>query len=274
MKKLFTLLICLLSIALQAQNWAPIKGQNKYNYSLGESDILSHTIWIDSSANNSSYLNRIIRDIPDEDDYDLGNQTQFLMGEMESLENGIFHFKDSASFVILTQASLNQSWLYDTLNNVGAKVSSLEQNNVLGQNDSTKTIKLYTINGSDSISTGDSIVLSKNYGIVQFYSTEQRNYTLKGIEGQNQIGEQSLNFFDVFNFSVGDVFQYSISHYEVEHPGINPQTTPPNEYYELSQSEVTSYQISGDTIIVGWKKVKSWFYGYRFTLTLAKISSS
>jgi hypothetical protein len=70
----------------------------------------------------------------------------------------------------------------------------------LGINDSVKTIKL---------SNNDTLKLSKSFGIIQFPNLFGiGNYYMVGIENRN-MGEKVPDFWDIFNFNVGDVFQYN-----------------------------------------------------------------
>ncbi|MBC8464689.1 MAG: hypothetical protein H8D62_03330 [Bacteroidetes bacterium] len=107
---LFLLISCFFQVVL-AQNWDPLTVDNKYNYTLGTSEILSHTLWIDSMQGNVHYLNRIITDIPGIITHDFKNQPQFLMRQMEDLGSGWYHFNDTSSFVIHATANSGASWL-------------------------------------------------------------------------------------------------------------------------------------------------------------------
>ena len=51
MKKTYLLIMMIGALACQsrAQNWTPLNTIDKYNYTLGASDVLSHTLWIDST---------------------------------------------------------------------------------------------------------------------------------------------------------------------------------------------------------------------------------
>jgi hypothetical protein len=76
--------------------------------------------------------------------------------------------------------------------------------NVLGNTDSVSTIKL---------SNGDTILASKNYGIIQFpfRTASTHYYKLVGLTGIQNAGTQLRRFHDFFNFNTGDVLQFEFT---------------------------------------------------------------
>lgn len=72
---------------------------------------------------------------------------------------------------------------------------------LLGQLDSLKVI---------SLSTGDSILLSKSYGLMRFPTFDSTLYvTWAGIQNRN-LGERIFGFREIFDFEIGDVFYYDV----------------------------------------------------------------
>ena len=119
---------------------------------------------------------------------------------MYKRSGGTYEFRYPGSVVIKTLASTGQSWLYDTANSINATIYSNSLMSVFGTNDSVKEIHL---------SDGGILKLSKNHGILQFTGVPVGNvYTLLGIEGRN-LGDKVPKFAEIYNFRVGDVFQYS-----------------------------------------------------------------
>jgi hypothetical protein len=197
-----------------SQNWQLINPSYKYNYCTANPSIISASIWVDSIKNNTSYLNRIIAPCDTcnnsklaNDFYDtayvLSNQPNFLQRRVTNLNNGVYNFTDRGNIVIHTTDTLNAAWLFDSVNNINAQIISKKTAVIFSATDSIQLIKL---------SCGDTLVISKNYGILQYPKTYNSNqcYKLAGVEGINK-SLQTVKFKDFFNFSVGDVFQYSIN---------------------------------------------------------------
>ena len=196
-----------------AQNWQPVSPGYIYNYSTTNPSIASASIWVDSVKNNNTFfLNRIIASCdtcisaqlvndPNDTTYVLSNQPSFLQRKITALNKGVYNFTDRGNIVIHTTDTLHTTWLFDSINNISAELISKSITTFFSSTDSIQLIKL---------SSGDTIILSKNSGILQYpkvYTTHQY-YTLAGIEGMNK-GLQTLKFKDFFNFANGDVFQYA-----------------------------------------------------------------
>ncbi len=208
------LLLMLWNVAF-AQSWKPLNLGWKYNYKLDSSVFITNTIWIDSAEviNGDSvfYLNRIVTHCdtctaalggpnPCDSCYALKNQPQFLQRKVTKLLNGIFYFNDTSKIVLNSLAALNDTWLFDSINNITAQIIAVATDSVFGNMDSVKTILL---------SSGDTIKFSMIYGILQYPNLYGLNsyYRLAGIEGPN-LGEQVPGFWQFFDFNVGDVFHY------------------------------------------------------------------
>ena len=221
--KVFLKIICISFLLLLynfqnsfSQSWQPLTNSWKYNYKLDSSAFITKTIWIDSAEviNGDSvfYLNRIVTHCdtctaalggpnPCDSCYALKNQPQFLQRKVEELPNGILYFNDTSKIILNSLAALNDNWLFDSINNISAQIIAVATDSVFGNIDSIKTILL---------SSGDTIKLSMNYGILQYPNLYGQNsyYHLAGIEGPN-LGEQVPGFWEFFDFNVGDVFHYS-----------------------------------------------------------------
>lgn len=197
----------------KAQNWQIINQNDHFNYVVGGSNLITTTIYPDSfSANGSDttwYLNRIYCDTcftviggPNVCDtcYGLKNQPQFLQRYIVQYGNGIYNLKDTGNFIIQTLAGLGNSWLFDSTNNIFATVIITDSATLFGTIDSIKLIVL---------STSDTIVLSKQFGIIRFpfLNNSSGVYSLAGIEGRN-VGSIVPGFWEIFNFDPGDMFEY------------------------------------------------------------------
>jgi hypothetical protein len=211
-KELLTLFFIAFSYASQAQSWSVINATDKFNYRLDNDNVVSATIWSDSLRVNGTdtifFLNRILCDScatviggPAQCDtcYGLKNQPQFLQRKCMVAANAI-QFFDTGNVVLHPFAILNDSWIFDSAQSITATVISENIDSVFGSADSIKMILL---------TTGDTIVLSQNFGLLQYPNGYGHNsyYRLTGIEGRN-LGEKIPKYADFFNFDVGDMFEY------------------------------------------------------------------
>lgn len=209
MKNLFTFFFFLItsSFTVSAQNWNPINLEDVYNFQQKDSNYISNSIWIDSIATNLNdtlfYLNRIVKECPScSPGSKLANQEQFMNAIMIKRADNVFDFIGDTSFQIRSLEQLNQTWTFDSLNNIQATIISVDETEIFGQIDSSKTIML---------SSGDSIILSKNYGILEF-NFFNKKFKLEGIQNKG-LGEVIPDIKEFMDFNVGDVFQYRISEF-------------------------------------------------------------
>ncbi len=233
--------IIILSIVIQtivistnsfSQNWAPVKTGITSNFSCDTSNII-FSVWVDSVefyGNDSVYyLNRVVRPCDTCSIYYIDSIMQYI-GLNFSLSNNLFlknqpqflqrkinyntllsssWLNDTASYALYPQLNVGSNWVFDTLRSITANLTNKTTGLVLGINDSLVTI---------IFSTGDSIVLSKNYGIIKFPAVSGSNlyYRLIGIEGIINIGVKVPGFFDIFNYNIGDEFGYKYQAYSPE----------------------------------------------------------
>lgn len=200
---------------------------------------ITHTVWVDSAflsgADSLFWLNRIVTscDTCLGQQYRLCNQAGILKKRMKKMPGGVYEFRYPGSVVIRTLASTGQSWLYDTASNITATVFSKSWSQVFGIWDSVKQIHL---------SDGGSLVISKNHGLLQFTTNPaQQVYDLRGIEGRN-LGDLVPKFAQVYNFNVGDVFQY---HFRDMNYGIGYGTEGLNKITILSRDSSAGHYLYG-----------------------------
>jgi hypothetical protein len=184
-----------------AQNWSPILVNEKMNYRYSDSSFITNTIWVDSAfyVDNDSifYLNRVVKDVPDNPEIALRNQPQFLSKFIIKQMYGIYICAYPDNYIIATQFGLGYTWAFTS--SINAEITDLLWEEIFGVQDSVKVI---------SLSDGNEIRLSKNFGILKFPDFENGgNYILVGIQG-TEYGESVPNFWEIFDFEVGDVFQY------------------------------------------------------------------
>ena len=219
-----------------SQNWSLLNSAYKYNYYSDSSGFNISTIRVDSieiSGNDSVfYLNRIANE-----SYIFKmekNVPQFLQKKMIKKNNGDFVFSDTACFLIKPYSSIGDSWIFDTINNITAHLTGNDFIPVLGNYDSIKTIVL---------SNSDTIVISKDYGIIKFCVSylDSTKHQLAGIEGLG-VGIQIPDFYDFYNFNVGDIFEYKTTR---GHQG----TSTVSSYYSYFEYKfkILSKSLSTDT---------------------------
>ena len=250
-KHLLSVLLCIVSQFSFSQNWSVINMTDKFNYRLDDDPVITATIWADSvhwNGNDSVfYLNRVMCDTcvtliggpnPCDTCYGLKNQPQFLQRTAYISSSGVVNFRDTANRVILTLSALNDTWMFDSLPGITATVIATTTDSVFGSLDSIKIMML---------STGDTLKLSRNYGLLQYPNHYGQNsyYRLAGIEGRN-LGVQLPKFNDFFNFNVGDMFEYHGRNNFYEHC-ISPFDFEACDL--IRKYLITAKQISGDTII-------------------------
>ncbi len=242
MKYLLLFLLCCFTQSAIAQNWAPLNTTDIYNYKADTAAAISHSLWIDSfdvlSADTFMYPNKIVKHISPS--VALKNQSQFLGWQMTNRNNGMMYIlvTDNSDITYYPSRNTGMAFFDATSSPVQGYVTSIDTATVLGVLDSVKTIEL---------TTGDTIIASKNHGFVQYpmeYGSG-KYYRLVGIEGGRNLGEHVAKFDDFFNYSIGDTFWYYMSHWAKMWNEL-PWTAPP--VYEAKYALVidTIYH-SGDT---------------------------
>jgi len=215
MKKIFILIILLASMmSTHAQDWKLFRTGEKYNYSLG-SNAYYASIWVDSTAviGNDSvyYFNKIIKKVKNGPveywrNLFLNDMSQFFLSGLAFHDNTTMVFKETETvkYLLKPLAQLNEQWVFDSLHNITATVVGAGIESLFGETDSVKLIVL---------SNADTIRISKNHSVLQFplFNTSHQHVALTGIEGRN-LGVQVPKFMDFFDFSINDVFCYSLDY--------------------------------------------------------------
>ena len=204
MKKISFILMFLLPAFVIAQYWSPIRVNQKMNYQHSDSAYISHTIWVDSAivegADSVFFTNRIVKDVPGNPEIVLRNQPQFFGKYLVKQQYGFYLIGDPYNYTIYAYGDLGESWSFTGTSGISAEVTSLFTESVFGVTDSVKVI---------SLSDGNEIRLSKNFGILQFPDFENSgSFELVGIQ-DTEYGESVPGFWEMYDFEVGDVFQFS-----------------------------------------------------------------
>lgn len=145
-------------------------------------------------------------------------QDNIMGGKMIEKPNGDYQFiaNEFDTTMIRTQVPLQNSWAYDSTTT--ATLVSRTERDVLGQVDSVLII---------SLSTGDSLILSKNLGLVNaqailpiedsyyidfttFANKMKPLIRLIGID-ELGLGQSYFNRRDIYDYAIGDVYLYKSS---------------------------------------------------------------
>ncbi len=226
MKSFYPILFfVVLSFNAFAQNWSPIVTGDEYHYELvGETTTydsvsiyvnggsvyfhntnpVAATIWVDSTSTDAStgiataHLNKIVK--PNQTGY-LQNQTQFLGGDMVISNDCEYSFIADNELLIKTCAIVGEMWIFENVAGISAEVVAITEGEIFGNTDSFKHIAL---------SNGDTIILSKSHGIIQFPQLDNDTYyRLTGIQTRD-LGVKIPGYREFYDFNVGDIFQYKI----------------------------------------------------------------
>lgn len=272
MKKIYFLFL-VLQLGLNGQNWNPFNYAYRYNYSYNNSTIVSHILFADSFDVNGQdtllFLNRIALPCngscltttvtePSGKYYFVSNIPQMMQRKLLKKSNCWIQFLDTASLNISSQFTLNQTWLADTSENVNAQFVSLSTRNVFGAIDS---VRVYILGNSDSI------VLSKNHGILVFPQPYNFNkyYRLKGIERNHVYDSVSVkgtkvpNAWDIYRFEPGDVICR-------EQFGHDRTVLSPINYKDFEQLTITGRTITANSYLYSLDRFQRWQKAPEFSL--------
>lgn len=209
MKLLWLPLLCLPFLAA-SQNWLPVVPGETQHYRLEDSNHITHTLRIDSTAqsggNTHFFLNRIFqwKEI-DGTLVAMKDQGQFLGQSMVLTPEGKLEIHSESFFldtllILYPTANPGQSWLAIPESNTMAEVTALEETMVLGVPDSVKTI---------TFDNGAVWKLSKQYGLIQApdFLHQNATVTLSGLETAG-LGDRLYQMSDMFDYQAGDIFEF------------------------------------------------------------------
>jgi hypothetical protein len=218
-------LILLLALGIQftslAQNWKVFNANYRYNYKFNNSGLVSQVIFADSTktvnGNTEHYLNRIgvvcngncptLTQTPTSPVVIVPNMPQFLQRKIVESSYGSVSLRDTAKIEFPPSIQVNQTWLFDSVNTISATCINVGIKMLFGIADSVKTVL---------VGSADTLVLSKQFGIVQFPELYNKNkyYLLVGIENSASYdstalyGEKVPNDWDFARFKAGTEFMY------------------------------------------------------------------
>ena len=221
-KRIYSLIAILISLSSVAQNWDAFNKNYRYNYTYDNNALITNVLFTDSikqiGNDTAYYMNRIGVEctgtcptitvaITTTASVIVPNMPQFLQRSIIKYANGLVMLIDTAKLIIKPDCSLNETWLFDSLNTKIAQCIAINTQSVFSIVDSIKTI---LIDGTDTLK------LSKQFGIIQFPDLYNKNkyYRLVGIENKSSYDQTALygtkvpNAWDFYNFDVGDKFCY------------------------------------------------------------------
>lgn len=198
MKWIFKFLIMFSSINFVfAQNWLPIDTAKVYNYITDSSNYITRSIATTQNG-DTTFFETIVDSINNSDTLFL-NQPDFFGYFMLNENDSVYTFYGRDTFILKPLKNIGENWQYSN-----SKVASII--NITTQNfgSTTDSIKIIWLGNTDTL------VLSKNYGIVNFQDfVKEKTYKQCGID--NVYGNENLYYDDIFDFNVGDIFQYKES---------------------------------------------------------------
>ncbi len=237
-----------------SQNWAVFNKNYRYNYSLENESYTTVVIFADSiltQGTDTIYsLNRIATKCDScwfyypetgvaDSNYIMINQPQFMQRRI-IYSNNQYRLSDTSDYNIPQFLSVGNSWSFNAARGITAQVISSTIKTYFGVSDSVNTILL---------STNDSIIISKQFGIVKYPAKfgQQLYYKLRGIESDSVYGVTSLygekvpNFYDFFKLKPGVIHYYSST-------SSASGTTNQCYFYYYAKKTITSSILTRDTI--------------------------
>jgi len=207
MKRLTLLLTFLLIFSyINAQNWQPVSQGLKYNYGFSNNNSYI-SIWIDSTktiANDTiRYFNKTSK-VVKVNEYQNSlyvNQNTFLLSQFYMNQDTIRFYDSKFKTTFKLIRNDTSSFVFDPINKISAHCISINDSVLFGN--VIDSINVFIL------SNADTVIISKNHGIIKFPLFKNHlHVNLLGI--QNLLGLQIPQFKDLFDFNIGDSFEYDI----------------------------------------------------------------
>ncbi len=250
---IYTIVFINLIALAYSQNWAVFNKNYRYNYSLENESYTTVVIFADSTliqgVDTIYSLNRIATKCDScwfyypepgvaDSNYIMINQPQFMQRRIV-YSNNQYRLSDTSNYIIPRFLSLGNTWTFNASRGITAQVISATIKNYFGVSDSVNTILL---------STNDSIIISKQFGIVKYPAQfgQQMYYKLRGIESDSVYdvlalyGEKVPNFYDFFKLKPAVIHYYSYEHRYTGLPGAQCFA-----YYYAKKTTTSSSNIGG-----------------------------
>ncbi len=215
----FFLFFCSITHSAIAQNFQPFKNKFKYQFSYTGTVIneirsgLIHGIEVDSAnlvgSDSIFYFNRL--------DYSSSFFKDNFWGNSMVKKNGgeylflLTNDNQNDTLILKTQETLGSQWTFrleTVLHTIQYK--SYKQETVLtNQTDYVKTFIVENASGFK-----DSIKISENFGLVYSFPFSDDYFYMRSSFNltyilNSKIGENKINYFDYFNYELGDILEYT-----------------------------------------------------------------
>jgi hypothetical protein len=249
---LSTLFIALISLPSSAQDWQLFNPSYQYNYGHSQqSKEISNSIAVEDTLVNGTdttyALNTIVARC-DTCPSSLGglnpcdtcyyvDYTPHFFGYNVQQTDSVWQFFNPGNYTIVPQSPLGNVWTFDSTANVTASFVYEGLDTWFGLQDSTRIAVT---------SGGDSIVITKSFGITQFPGTMGTSFHLLGIEG-GTFGIDIPDLLDIYDFQIGDVFYY-------EEEGHAANSSDIDTYFGLERLTVTARQDGTGYVVYDFEK--------------------
>jgi hypothetical protein len=258
MKNIVTVLLILVALSANSQNWKLLDENKTYFYKHSDSLLITNTIKIDSTVNSVLdsvfHIHTTIKIcdtctvIPSEAVggvlYHAYAPEIFGTTPTYNVSSNDYEFSDGT---IKPHAALSDSWIFNASLSINATVVDKYETTLFGSLDSVKVIELSTL---------DTIIISKNRGVIRYPDFENpgKYFLLCGFhEGQNSFGEYLPNMWRIYDFNVGDVFSYYLD--RTEECGSYAHNLTYTVLEDLSDSYKVSYRVKIlDSIFNNWNE--------------------
>jgi hypothetical protein len=197
------------------------------------------------------------------------------------LQDGTFEFfnRFNDTIILKTTSSINLPWKIFSLKNndyLEAKVTSIAPDNVVGINDSVKTILLQAKDSSgnpvEHPMNGRVIRLSKSYGLVSFYDTyyfpvDTVPFLLAG-KTFPQLGYQEPSSGEIYDWPAGAVFHYKDDGGYEKDDLLQTGRPPHYSFHGYSIKKILDKTITADSVIYSFQicsLLTSGYSGYEDT---------
>ena len=205
MRTLSTLLLITITSLSSGQDWALINSAYRYNYSDDGTDTISNQVFVTGTElvgpdSIRFALNRTARscmECPPPCNVQV-QLPQFLKGNCLRTEQS-WTFGDPTELEIRPHAQLGDQWVFRPADGTLCTVDQQTVLELFGVEDSVKRF---------TSEVGDTVVWSKDHGIVHWHVQGEASYTLIGIKGPD-VGRQIPSLAQFFPYQPGDVVEYA-----------------------------------------------------------------
>jgi hypothetical protein len=205
MRTLSTLLLLTINLLSFGQDWALINPAYRYNYSDDGTDTISNQVFVTGTElvgpdSIRFALNRTARscmECPPPCNVQV-QLPQFLKGNCLRTEQS-WTFGDPTELEIRPHAQLGDQWVFRPTDGTLCNVDQQTVLELFGVEDSVKRF---------TSEVGDTVVWSKDHGIVHWHVQGEASYTLIGIKGPD-VGRQIPSLAQFFPYQPGDVVEYA-----------------------------------------------------------------